>query len=154
MNAERFTLDSNILVYAVDSKSAARHRLATALVDAAGDADCVLTRQALGEFFHAVTRKGIASRAAAASQVHDWMTIFATVGVEDAALRDALKLAVTGRLSYWDALLVATAQQAECSFVLSEDMHDRHQFGSVTIRHPFAGADLAPDLRSLIGLDR
>lgn len=153
MTAERFTLDSNILVYATDSASALRHLLAISLVDQSTEVDCVLTLQALGEFFHAVTRKGIAPRLGAAKQVHDWMGAFATVGAGDTSLAAAVDIAAAGQLSFWDALLVATAADAGCSLVLSEDMHDGMRFGNVTVRNPFAGRELAKDIRQMIGLE-
>jgi predicted nucleic acid-binding protein len=154
MTAERFTLDSNILVYATDSLSTARHRVAVSLVDQATTVDCVLTLQSLGEFYHAVTRKGIAPKRAAASQVHDWMGAFETFGASATALAFAVDAAASGLLSFWDSVLVATADEAGCSLVLSEDMHDGMRFGGVTIRNPFAGSELAADIRALIGLNR
>lgn len=154
MTAERFTLDSNILIYATDSASALRHRMAVSLVDHSTEVDCILTLQSLGEFFHAVTRKGIAPRLAAARQVHDWMGVFATVGASETALATAIDISAAGLLSLWDALLVATAEEAGCSLVLSEDMHDGMRFGRLTVRNPFAGGELAEDIRALIGLDR
>jgi predicted nucleic acid-binding protein len=153
MTAERFTLDSNILVYATDSASALRHGLAVSLVDGSTEADCVLTVQSLGEFFHAVTRKGIAPRLAAARQVHDWMGVFSTAAASETALGAAIDISAAGLLSFWDALLVATAEEAGCSLVLSEDMHDGMKLGGITIRNPFAGSELARDICQLIGLE-
>ncbi len=152
MTAERFTLDSNILVYATDSASALRQGLAISLVDQSTEVDCVLTLQALGEFFHAVTRKGIAPKPAAAKQVHDWMGVFATVAASETALAAAVDISAAGLLAFWDAVLVATAEEAGCSLVLSEDMHDGMKLGGVKVRNPFAGSELAPDIRKLIGL--
>ena len=58
-----------------------------------------------------------------------------------AAVRAALAHASAGRASYWDALLVATAGEGGCATLLSEDMADGAQLGSVTIVNPFdAGA--------------
>lgn len=55
----RFSLDTNILVYAVDRDSSERHELARELIGRAAQRDCVLTVQALAEFFHATTRKNL-----------------------------------------------------------------------------------------------
>jgi predicted nucleic acid-binding protein len=100
-----------------------------------------------------VTRKSIAPKRAAAKQVHDWMGAFATVGANDTAVATAVDIAAAGRLSYWDALLVATAEEARCTLVLSEDMHDGTRFGKLTVRNPFVGSNLADDIRALIGLE-
>jgi predicted nucleic acid-binding protein len=47
----RFTLDSNILVYAADGRDPARRLSAIGIVEAAAPLDCVLLPQALSEFF-------------------------------------------------------------------------------------------------------
>lgn len=60
----------------------------------------------------------------AAERVRDWLTAFRCVPVTEPAIRAALLHAVDERISYWDALLVATAAQAGCSLVLTEDMAD------------------------------
>jgi predicted nucleic acid-binding protein len=47
-------------------------------------------------------------------------------------------------------VLIATAAQAGCTLLLSEYMHDGLRFGSVTVRHPFAGARLTVDVELLL----
>ena len=42
----------------VDRNAGERHEQALSLLSRAGRADCFLTLQSLGEFFHIVTRKG------------------------------------------------------------------------------------------------
>jgi hypothetical protein len=49
-------------------------------------------------------------------------------------------------------LLLATAQQAGCSIVLSEDMHDGAKLDGIVVRNPFGQRALAEDLRPLLGL--
>ena len=81
------------------------------------------------------------------------MDAFATVGAGDTALAAAVDIAAADQLPFWDALLAATAADAGCSLVLSEDMHDGMRFGNVTVRNPFAGRELAKDVREMIGLE-
>ncbi len=154
MTAERLTLDSNLLIYAADNTIGVRNKLAAQLVIACAAVDCVLTIQALSEFFHAVTRKGKLARAVAADQVRDWMSYFPIIAPNATALAAALDLNVSQRTGFWDGLLLATAEQAGCTLLLSEDMHDGMKFGGLTVRNPFAGPALAEDIRKLVGLDR
>ena len=51
MSAERFTLDTNILVYAVDAREGYKRELAIRIIEAAGGLDCPLALQAVGEFY-------------------------------------------------------------------------------------------------------
>jgi predicted nucleic acid-binding protein len=57
MPARRISIDTNILVYALDKDAGDRHKVSVDVLEHAVGSDCVLTTQALGEFFHVVTRK-------------------------------------------------------------------------------------------------
>ena len=139
-STSRFTLDSNLLVYGVDTRERAKHHLASQIILRAPYHDCWLTLQSLSEFYSAVTRKRIMPLAEAAAQVDDWLALFRSAAVSATAIRVALADAVAGRASYWDALLVATATEAGCTLVLSEDMADGGRLGGVEIHNPFTRA--------------
>ena len=109
---ERFTLEANLLVYAVDVDAGTRHQLALRIVDKAPDFDCWLTLQSLSEFYAVVTRKRIMPAADAAAQVNDWLFYFPVVAISANSVRTALTHALAGQASYWDALLIATAAEA------------------------------------------
>ena len=61
MSDRRFTLDTNILVYALDRQSGYRHTLSSRIIARALLADCWLTLQSISEFYAATTRKRMAS---------------------------------------------------------------------------------------------
>ena len=52
----------------------------------------------------------------------------------------ALDLAERFHLSFYDALIVASASLAGCTALYSEDMQDGQTIAGVTIRNPFSGA--------------
>lgn len=133
----RFTLDTNLLVYAVDSTAGARHELARVITLRAAEFDCCLTLQAVSEFFAAVSRKRIMPTDVAAARSADLLTAFRCVPASAIAIRTALADAVAGRASYWDALLIATAAEAGCSLILTEDLSDGGRLGGVEIHNPF-----------------
>ena len=121
----RFTLDSNVLIYAADGREVARRECALEIISRAAMRDCVLIPQALAEFCHAVSRKGIMPRTVAAEQVRDWITMFTiAAGASGAAVVAAAEAAMAGRFQFYDALLLATASEAGCTAVISEDMAD------------------------------
>ena len=153
MSAERFTLDTNILVYAVDRNAGTKHDVAAAVVDRSAERNCVLTIQALGEFFAVVTRKNVVRHADATDFVRGWSALFPMAPSSGVALHAACRHVSAGGLAFWDAMLLATAGEAGCSIVLSEDMQDGAKFGGVTVRNPFAGTSLPDDLRQLLGLE-
>jgi predicted nucleic acid-binding protein len=89
----------------------------------------------------------------AAAQVNDWLSFFPLISVSANAVRAALTDAVAGRASYWDALLIATAAEAGCTLILSEDLQDGSTLGGVGIHNPFdPGGGLTARARQLLGL--
>jgi len=150
---ERFTLDTNLLVYSVDRSAGRRHRLSIEIIRQAARADCWLMLQAVSEFFSAVTRKRIMPRDRAAALAGHWLDVFPHAMASAHAVRTALADSVAGRAAYWDALLVATAAEAGCRLILTEDLADGTTFGGVAIHNPFAGpAGLTGRARGLLGL--
>ncbi len=139
MNAgPRLTFDSNILIYAADRDAGSRHELAQALVARAARADCVLSVQALAEFFAVATRKTGVSVAAAIGFVDGWQALFRNVAATPATLAAAMAAVRDHRISFWDAMLWAVAREAGCHYVLSEDFQNGRTLGGVTFVNPFA----------------
>ena len=143
----RFSLDTNILVYAVDVDAGERHERSKELMVQAARRDCVLTVQALAEFFHVTTRKNLLELSRASAFVRDWLDVFQVVAADDTALVRAMDAVEAHRLSFWDAMLWATARRTGCAAILSEDMQDGRRLSGVTFVNPFAAnaaARLAP----------
>jgi predicted nucleic acid-binding protein len=138
----RFTLDSNLLVYAVDSTEVARQASAMEIIRRAAYRDCTLLPQALAEFFHATTRKRMLTRTEAARIVDDWMIVFpVAAGAGSDALRLAIREASAGHFQLFDALLLATAHDAGCAAVITEDMGAGSQLTGVRIVPAFSRDD-------------
>jgi predicted nucleic acid-binding protein len=57
MSAERFTLDTDILVYAVDARERRKREFAIRIIAAAAGLDCPLALQAVGKFYAAASVK-------------------------------------------------------------------------------------------------
>lgn len=153
MTGERFTLDTNILVYSVDQEAGQRHQIARSIVRRAALVPCWLTLQAISEFYAAVTRKQKMPAADAARVAADMLAVFSTIPLSATAVRTALATASAGRASYWDALLVATAAEAGCMTILTEDLSDGTTLHGVRVLNPFTPAGLAPAAEALLGAD-
>lgn len=147
MNVELITLDTHVLVYAVDKTAKDKHRKAQALVDAVVRLNCVLTLQVLCEFYFAVTRKGKMPAPAARARLADWQALFPVVAAKPGALNRALAAVEAHRLGFWDALLWATARDAGVTLLLSEDFQSGTVLDGVRFADPFA----ARSLQSVIG---
>jgi len=151
MSGERFTLDTNVLFYHLDADSGPRHARAKQIINDAAITDCWLTLQALSEFYAAVTRKRVLNPSRAEAAARDFLAIFPTIPPTADAVRTAMAAATAGRASYWDALLVATAAEAGCTAILTEDLADGSTLLGVRVINPFAGDDLPPAAVALLG---
>lgn len=142
MSARRVTLDTNLLVYAVDTSARDKHARARKLVELALKVDCVLTLQALGEFYFAVTRKGKLPPAEAQAQIEAWQDLFPVVVAKPSTLTRAITATVSRRIGFWDALLWATSRDAGVTLLLSEDFSDESVLDGVHIVNPLVHKDL------------
>jgi predicted nucleic acid-binding protein len=135
----RFSLDTNILVYAFDSADTHRHAMARDVVARAARRDCVVALQALAETFHVLTRKGRASAALAGRYVDRLADQFDVVHADMNCLRAAMSLVRQHKVGSWDALLLATIAAVGCRLLLTEDMQDARRIAGLSIVNPFNG---------------
>ncbi len=107
-----FSLDTNILVHAVDRDAGERHGRSVELVGRAARQDCVLATQALAEFFHATTRKNLLQPTRAEAFVRNWLDVVDVVSAAATTLVDAMTVVEEHRLSFGDYIL-------KCHFLLT-----------------------------------
>ena len=137
MNDQRITVDTNILIYSVDVDAGDKHKFAMQLMDELVDKNCVLTLQALSEFYSAATRKGKATVEEAQSQITDWQIVFPIIAAKASTLSMAVKATSTYKLSFWDAMIWATARQNGVEVLMSEDFQHGQNIEGVYIQNPF-----------------
>jgi predicted nucleic acid-binding protein len=130
--------DANIHFYAVDWRDPSKQAASADLLDKTEIAGAgIVLLQALGEFAYSAVRKGVVSRREARTAVKDWARLFPVAAADATILDMALDWWAEERLSYWDALLVATAAKAGARAIVSEDLQDGAMFGGVEIINPF-----------------
>ena len=130
-------LDTNVLVYAVDSTTANRAKQARA-IELIERVDFGLSAQVLQEFYVTVTRK-IAKplTADAALQFLERFRAFPMVSVDQALVVEGIRNSVKFQLSYFDGAILAAAEQLNASILYSEDLHHGQRYGEVEVRNPF-----------------
>lgn len=135
-------VDTNVLVYARDASEVekgarARAWMRTLWQQRTGR----LSMQVLSEFYVTVTQKltpGL-PRQTARSEIEDFLS-WRPLPVDAATLKTAWSFQDRYSLSWWDALIVASAQLAECRYLLSEDMQEGQVYGDVRVVNPFEHA--------------
>lgn len=142
MTAPTF-VDTNVLVYARDAAVPDKQRAAAAwMAHLWHEGTGRLSYQVLQEFYVTVTRK-LKPGLVAADARSEVRTLYAWDPVPaDAVVMDgAWQVQDRYGLSWWDALIVAAAEQAGCRSLLSEDLQAGQELGTVTVVNPF---DRAP----------
>lgn len=141
MSAERRLefVDTNVLVYGHDRSAADKADRARRLIDRLWeDGTGALSIQVLQEFFVVVTRKLArpVDPDAAQSAIEDlgrWKVHSPVV----ADVLVATGISRRHRISFWDAMIVRSAQQLGCSTLWSEDLTEKRRYEGVQVRNPF-----------------
>ena len=134
----RSFVDSNVLVYAVDSADPAKQSRARAVLEPSPHLDLVVSAQVLGEFYVTVTRKlKQPVGPAEASRMVDQLRRLPVVAIDGDDVARAVEGSQDWQISYWDALIFASARSAGCTRILSEDLADGGTYGGLIVENPF-----------------
>ncbi len=131
-------VDTNVWVYGVDSADPAKRARARDVLNPGGAASLVVSAQVLGEFFYTVTRKLTPPLPPeTAGAMVERMRQLPVMPIDADTVAAAIAGSRAWQLSYWDALIVAAAQAAGCTRLLSEDLADGAMYGTVRVENPF-----------------
>jgi predicted nucleic acid-binding protein len=92
----------------------------------------------LGELFNVLVKKAGRSPMDARAAILTWRDSFALAETSSEVMTAAVDLASRHRLGIWDAVILATASDAGCRFLLSEDLQDGFTSAGVSVANPFA----------------
>jgi predicted nucleic acid-binding protein len=130
-------VDTNLLLYTLDSANPAKQGAALAWRDAlwkhhAGQ----LSWQVLNEFYANATGK-LGAPASTARAIVEAYAQWQPVGWSLALVQRAWHWLDNAGLSYWDALILAAAERAGCRWILSEDFQQGRKYGPIRVINPF-----------------
>jgi len=132
-------VDTNVLLYAVDDKDLGKRDRARAWMAACWARRCGrLSTQVLNEFYWIARRKFSSAIAAgdARAEVRRYQHWRPWV-VDHATVESAWAVETRYKLSYWDALMVASAQHQACTWLLTEDLQHGQDIDGLRILNPF-----------------
>jgi predicted nucleic acid-binding protein len=133
--ADLFFLDSNVLIYAISKhqddveKNAEANRILQ-------EDNIAISTQVMQEFFvNATVKGGMSDR-----EARDWLDAL----VEFPCIhnsRDLIFVAIDHKIrytiNYYDAAIIAAAEQAGATVVYTEDLNHGQKYGRVTVMNPF-----------------
>ena len=134
-------LDTNVLIYAIDTAAGHRHASAGALIKRVllgGQA--ILILQTMTEFYSVATRKFRIPSRDALLFLDELRTVLAVHAADERDFDRATRGDRHG-LSFWDAMLWATADRFGVRYLLTEDLQDGRVLGGVTFVNPFEGGN-------------
>lgn len=138
-------VDTNVFVYRLDTREPVKQASAQRWLEALWEQHRGrLSFQVLQELYVTLTRRldpavDAGTARSVVRSLLSWEPVAMSSGVVEAAW------AVEDRfgLSWWDALVVASAQVGGCAFLLTEDLQHAQQLGTVQVISPF---EVAPEL--------
>ncbi len=136
----KYFLDTNVLVYAIDRTDERKHLIALdRLVAAHETGDGVVSYQVVQEWYNVVLRKSATplSPDAAESIYRRLIEPLWRIQSNRELLNGALDLHRRHSFSWWDSLVVSAAIQGGCTCLVSEDLPHGRTIAGVTIENPF-----------------
>jgi predicted nucleic acid-binding protein len=139
MSGNRQFVDTNVLVYAHDVTAGEKHSRARALVEELWDTrEGCLSVQVLQEFFVTTTRKiPRPLDAAAAARIIDDLAHWHVHTPAAGDVLAAIDIHRGAGVSFWDAMILRSAQELGCVTVNSEDLNPGQPYQGVQVRNPF-----------------
>ena len=100
----------------------------------------VISTQVIKEFHVVSTNKLHADPIAVKNIIHNFHNM-EIVNNDLELIEQAIDISVISRLSFWDALIIAAAEKANCGIVFSEDLNSGQTYRGVSVINPFVTED-------------
>ena len=134
-----FFLDSNILIYAFDTREPKKRARSRALIESLPAESIVLSAQVVNEFFFTVTRKLRRPLSAAeAEKAVRGLSGFRILPLDHRLSLASMEIVRKHQLTIWDALIVQSALESRCRTLFSEDFQNGRRYGTLRVVNPFA----------------
>jgi predicted nucleic acid-binding protein len=100
----------------------------------------VISTQVIKEFYVAATTKLKAEQLIVKNIVHNFRNM-EVVHNDLELIEQAIDISIIAQLSFWDSLIIAAAEKANCEFVFSEDLNAGQTYRGVIVVNPFIEAE-------------
>jgi len=131
-------LDSNILVYAYDDTEPRKKGIAQDFLRRAVLGECVASTQTLAELATTLLHKfSPPFRPKDVLAILDALSAIKLVLPDAGMIRRAVEVHAAYGLHFYDGMIVAAAERAECERIWSEDLNAGQKYFGVEVRNPF-----------------
>ena len=133
---DKVFIDTNVLIYGYSEDEPDKRQRA---IDCVRSGEAWISTQVLNETINVLKRKFSLSYSQIRDAVQELSEGFPIVLVSVNTIEMALNLAERYQYSYFDSLILASALEAGCQILYSEDLHDGQRIeNQLTIINPFS----------------
>jgi predicted nucleic acid-binding protein len=135
--SDKIFIDTNLLVYAIDSFDQNRKEHARSILKNISDQYTgVISTQVMQEFYVAATKK-LNADPVMSKGILTQLTNFEIISVSPELVFSAIDCSILNRLSFGDAFIIAAAASANCKEIWTEDLNHNQIILGVRINNPF-----------------
>ena len=132
----KYFIDTNIVLYANDKRDPQKQcKARTLVVDLMRKGIGVVSTQVLQEYASAAMTKLGQPEEVVLRQLTLLETL-EVVGQTPRMIRRAVELKKTYRISFWDACIIANAEEAGCTTLYSEDLNTGQFYSGIRVENP------------------
>jgi predicted nucleic acid-binding protein len=136
MPADKAFIDTNVFVYIYSGDEQGKRKQAVTQID---KFDRVISTQVLNEFCNVCIRKMRMELPSVETAITKICLTNALTAISEKTVRKALFIHGKYGYSYYDSLMVASALESDCKYLLSEDMADGQVIeGTLTVQNIFS----------------
>jgi len=134
MSDSRVFIDTNIAIYAYSVGDVEKYQKSK---DAINNNECFVSTQVLNEYCNVGIKKLHIPVSVIQDDINNILLNCSLVVVELDTIQHALALQGRFSFSYYDCLIVASALEAGCDYLFTEDLQDGQAIDGLTIRNIF-----------------
>ncbi len=133
----RYFIDTNIVVYANDRRDPAKQQTAIEIIRKAFiDRNGIISIQVLQEY----ASVALAKLGQSEETVLHQLALLGTLEVtkpNPSSVRRAVEIKKLYGISFWDASIIVSAEDARCVNILSEDLNAGQRYSGIKVINPF-----------------
>ena len=135
-------IDTTLFVYSIDQRDPAKRDLARNILKRLVEVHLpVISTQVIKEFYVVASVKLKADTFIIKNIVHNFRNL-EIVNNDLELIEQAIDISIISRVSFWDSLIIAAAERANCEFVFSEDMNPGQTYRGVEVVNPFINKNI------------
>lgn len=129
-------LDTNILIYTLDTHDPRKQdRCRSLLRTIQSENNGVISTQIMQEFYVVATKKLSVKPQVVKNILHSFEN-FEVVQINPPLIQEAIDCSIIHQVSFWDALIIVSAESAKCGKLWSEDLNSGQVIRGVKIENP------------------